>query len=114
MNVYDLANNLAKGLQECDEYKRYQAALSQIKGNEEKEKILTDLRMKQMEIQSMQMMGQEVPKEKMTELEGMSKVLVNHPTIGEFLEAEFYLGQMLGDVQNTIGEAVELWTPEVK
>jgi len=68
MNVYDLTHNLASGLKASSEYKKYQEALTKIKGNKEKEEILADLRKKQMEIQTMQMMGREVPKEKMAEL----------------------------------------------
>lgn len=113
MNVYDLTHNLARGLRTSSEYKKYQEALSKIKGNKEKEKLLADFRKKQMEIQAMQMMGNEVPQEKMTELEKASEILNFHPAIKEFLEAEYYLGRVLSDVQKIIAESVELWYPEM-
>ena len=81
MNVHDLAHNLCNGLRNSSEYKRYQEALMKIKGDKEKENILNDLRKKQMEIQALQMMGKEVPKEKMMELERSSEILNYHPNI---------------------------------
>lgn len=114
MNVYDLAHNLARGLKNSPEYKRYQESLAKIKGNKEREDILTDLRRKQMEIQTMQMMGKEVPKEKIQELEKASEVLNFHPVIRDYLEAEYHLGRVMADIQKIIGEAVDLWFPEMK
>ena len=113
MNVHDLAHNLSRGLNSSAEYKNYQEALSKIKGSKDKEKILTDLRKKQMEIQALQMMGKEVPPEKMAELEKASEVLNLNPAIKDFLEAEYHLGRVLGDIQKIISEAVELWYPEM-
>lgn len=113
MNVYDLTHNLARGLKASPEYKKYQEALCKIKGNKEKEELLLDLRKKQMEIQTLQMMGKEVPKEKMAELEKVSEILNFHPAIKEFLEAEYYLGRILADIQKIIAESVELWHPEI-
>ena len=112
MNVHDLAHSLAKGLKNSPQYKNYKDALAKIEGNGEKEQILMDLRMKQMEVQALQMMGKEVSPEKLAELEKATQLLNFHPTIREFLQAEFYLGQLLGDVQKIISEAVDLWSPE--
>ncbi|SMB96457.1 Cell fate regulator YlbF, YheA/YmcA/DUF963 family (controls sporulation, competence, biofilm development) [Desulfonispora thiosulfatigenes DSM 11270] len=114
MSVYDLANKLATGLTKSDEYKRYQEAVVKVKGNEKNEQILSDLRSKQMEIQNMQMMGQSVPLEKIQDLENLSQKLVDYDEVAEFLEAEFYFGQMIGDIQSTITQAVEFWTPPEK
>lgn len=114
VNVYDLTHNLSKALKNSDEYKRYQKAVDKIKGNEEKEKILLDFRSKQLEMQSLQLIGKEIPQEKLDELEKLTELLNLHPTIKEFLEAEYYLGIILGDIQRIIGEALDLWTPEIK
>jgi cell fate (sporulation/competence/biofilm development) regulator YlbF (YheA/YmcA/DUF963 family) len=113
MNVYDLAHNLARGLNTSPEYKNYQEALSKIKGDKEKENLLADFRKKQMEIQALQLMGKEVPKEKMDELHKAMEILSFHPVIKEYLEAEFRLGRVLSDVQKIIADAVELWYPEM-
>ncbi|MFZ7103504.1 MAG: YlbF family regulator [Peptococcaceae bacterium] len=114
MNVHDLAHNLAQGLRNSPEYQNYQEALGKIRGNQEKEKILTELRKKQMEVQALQMMGQEVPPEKIKEIERTSEILNLQPGIREFLAAEYHLGKVLADIQKIIGEAVELWYPELK
>ncbi|NLT94443.1 MAG: YlbF family regulator [Clostridia bacterium] len=114
MNVYDLAYNLVRGLKETQEYQKYQEALSKIKGNKEKEELLADFRKKQMEIQAMQLMGQEVPKEKTEELHKIMGILSYHPVIKEYLEAEFRLSRVLADIQKIIAQGVELWYPEMK
>ena len=62
----------------------------------------------------MQLMGKEVPKEKMDELHKALEILNFHPVIKEYLEAEYSLGRVLADVQKIIAEAVELWYPEMK
>ncbi|MFZ5942855.1 MAG: YlbF family regulator [Bacillota bacterium] len=113
MNVYDSAHNLARSLKNSQEYEKYQAALSKIKGDQEKESILTSLRKKQMEIQGLQMMGREVSADKMQELEKASQILNFHPVIKDFLEAEYQLGRMIADVQKIIGETFDLWYPDI-
>ncbi|NLW24469.1 MAG: YlbF family regulator [Clostridia bacterium] len=113
MNVYDLAYDLARGIKNSSEYKKYQEALSKIKGNPEREKILSDFRKKQMEIQAMQMMGQEVPEAKRQELEKVMEILHLHPSIKEFLEAEYHLGKVMADIHKILGESIELWAPDM-
>jgi len=114
MNVYDLAHNLARGLKNSPEYKKYQEALTKIKGNKEREEILTDIRKKQIEIQTLQMMGKEVPQEKLRELEKASEILNLHPSLKEFMDAEFQLSRIMNDIYKILGEAIDLWQPEMK
>jgi len=51
--------------------------------------------------------------EKMEALEKSSEILTLNPTIREFLEAEYQLGVVMGDIHKILGEAIELWQPEM-
>lgn len=114
MSVYDLANKIAEGLVNSQEYKRYQASVERVKKNEKSVEILTELRSRQLEIQNAQMQGTTVSIDVVEELEELSQRLIDYDDVAEFLEAELFFGQMVGDIQETITESVEFWTPPVK
>lgn len=59
--IYDKAHELARALKFSPEHKQYQEAKEKIGKNPENMKILKDFHLKQLEIQTMQMMGQEIP-----------------------------------------------------
>ena len=60
MNVYDQAHQLAKAIRESEEFKQFDATKKQIEENPELDKAIKDFMGKQLELQTMQMMGQSV------------------------------------------------------
>lgn len=114
MSVYELANKLADQLANAEEYKRYKRAVEKVQASKESVDLLSELRSRQMEIQNAQMSGTSVPLDVIEDLEMLSQRLIEYDDAAEFLEAELYFGQMMGDVQQTITEAVEFWTPPIK
>lgn len=113
MNIYDALNNLEKAVSESEEVKKYKKAKEAIKGDADKEKILVDLRAKQMELQAIMMSGQEIPEEKQKELEKFSEIVKFNPTINEFLEAEYFLSRIFDDVTKGITKSFDFWIPEM-
>lgn len=112
--VYDKAHELARVLKSSTEYKRYREAKERMGQNQESHKVLQDFRIKQLEIQTMQMLGQEIPPEKMQVYERMSEVLQFHPGVRDFLQAEQRMIQIFTDVQRILVEALDLDFPEIK
>lgn len=110
--IYDKAHELARALKFSPEHKQYQEAKEKIGKNPENMKILKDFHLKQLEIQTMQMMGQEIPREKMQEYEKMGELLSYHPTVRDFLQAEYRMMQVVADVQKIIAQALDLELPK--
>lgn len=110
--VYDKAHELAKALKFSPEYRQYKEAKDKVGTNAESLRILADFRVKQLEIQTMQMMGQEIPAEKMQVYEKMSEVLHFHPAVRDFLQAEYKIMQIFTDIQKILAEAMELELPK--
>ena len=59
MNVYDLAHQLAKAIQESEEYKHFHGAELQLSNKPELEQMMKDFQAKSMEIQLKQMTGEQ-------------------------------------------------------
>ncbi|MBZ4653356.1 MAG: hypothetical protein JG781_695 [Peptococcaceae bacterium] len=110
--VYDKAHELAKALRFSPEYRQFKEAKEKISRNPESQKILEDFHKKQLEIQTMQMLGKEIPPEKMREYEKMSEILNYHPSVREFLQAEYKIAQMFADIQKILAEALDLEIPK--
>lgn len=70
--------------------------------------MIRDIRTRQLEVQAMQLAGKEPDKEKEAQLERLYDLLTYHPAAREYLEAEYRLARLLGDVTRIIAEAVEL------
>lgn len=112
--IYDKAHELARAIRFSPEYKEFKEAKKIIEQNSENRKILNDFHAKQMEIQSMQMLGQEISPEKKQEYEKMAELLTFHPTVHSYLQAEYKLGKVMADIQKILAEALELDVPGQK
>jgi len=112
MNVYDALRQLEKSIKDSTEYKKYHEMKAKIEGNEEAKGMLQDVRKKQIEVQSFLMMGQEIPEDKMKELEQINQLLTFQPLINDFLQAEYILSKNFEDISKSIGETFEFWMPD--
>ena len=104
-NIYDRAHELARALSTSVEYRQYEEAQKKLESNKENLKMLQDFRMKQLELQQAQVMGQN-PEAKLKQLEQMYQVLCLNPAINEFLQVEMRFSKMMMDVQKIIGQSV--------
>ena len=60
MNVYDQAHGLAQAIKGSEEFKQFDEARQQLKGNEELSRMVKDFQTKQFELQAKQMSGQQL------------------------------------------------------
>lgn len=110
--IYDQAHKLAQKIKNSPEYQELKEAKKMIDQNSESQKILADFHAKQLEIQAMQMMGQEISVDKVKEYEKMSGLLVLHPTVRDYLQAEFKLLKIMADIQKILSDALEIIQPK--
>lgn len=111
--IYDKAHELAKALKYSPDYRQYLESKKEVCANKENLKILQAFRTKQLEIQTMQMLGQEIPEEKMKDYEKMAELLQLNPGVKTFLQAEYRVMQTFADVQKILAETLELELPKI-
>lgn len=108
MNVYDEANSLAKALKESDEYKNFLAAKTKLEEDSSKFDMAKDYMRKQMEVQSMQMMGQELTEEQISSYNNLANTIMGIPEIAEFFQTQMYFSVIFQDITDIIAKAVDL------
>lgn len=108
MNVYDEANSLAKALKESNEYKTFVEAKEKLEQDPEKYEMAKDYMRKQMEAQTMQMMGQELAEEQVTAYNNLANTMMGIPEIAEFFQKQMYFSMIFQDVTEIIAKSVDL------
>lgn len=108
MNVYDEANSLAKALKESNEYKNFLTAKEKLEKDPVKYDMAKDYIRKQMQAQSMQMMGQEMDDEQIAAYNALANTIMGIPEIAEFFQAQMYFSVIFQDITDIIAKAVDL------
>ncbi len=108
MNVYDEANNLARALKESTEYKNFLAAKEKLEQDPEKYEMAKDYMRKQMEIQSFQMLGNELTEDQITSYNAIANTIMSIPEIAEFFQAQMYFSVVFQDITDIMAKAVDL------
>lgn len=112
MNIYDAMRVFEKSIKESDDIIKYQELRKKIEADASTKEIMADIRKKQLEVQTYMMTGQEIPKDKMEELERVNQLVGNHHTISEFLQAEYIVGKVFEDISKMLAQAFDFWIPE--
>ncbi len=108
VNVYDNAHRLASSIKACPEYADFRLAAARLKAEKSSLAMLRDFRTRQFEIQSKLLQGQDVPADEQERLEQLSEIVGSHAIIAAFLQAEYRMSRLLGDIQKIIAGAVEV------
>lgn len=107
MQIYDMANKLAKEIRESDEYRHYSKIKKQVLENQDKKEKISNFEKLRYEMQLSQMKGENQDLDKMQELQNEYAKLINDEEIKEYFEAEIKFNVMIGDVNKIIAEAVK-------
>lgn len=106
-NTYDLAHELARSIKDSETYKGYIMAQRELdKSPEAKEKV-RQFRALQMEVNQAQILGQNLPDDKVQELTIEYAKLNRDKTIADFFSAEGMFMQMFTDIQQIIQKSLE-------
>ena len=111
MNVYDQAHNLAKAVQESEEYKQYINLKGTVDNNEGLSTMIKDFQRKQFEIQAKQMMGETSGEDMMKSAQELYQIIMKDPMAAQYMQSEMRFSLMMNDVYKIIGEAVGLSIP---
>ena len=108
MNVYDQAHNLARAINESEEFKQYDYLKKVIDQKEDLSKMVKDFQAKQFEMQAKQMMGEEVGPEMMQGIQELYQIIMTDPTVSQYMQAEMRFSLMMNDVFKILGEVMGL------
>ncbi len=108
VNVYDSAHRLAASIKASPEYADFRLAAARLKAERTSLEMLRDFRTRQFELQSRMLQGQEISEDEQAKLDQLSEIVASHAVISAFLQAEYKLSRLLGDIQKIIADAVEV------
>lgn len=106
MYVYDVANNLAKAIQESKEYLEYKNIKEKVNSDPEMKEKIDNFEKIRYEVQVMSFQGKE-DQEKMQKLQEMYGILNEDKKIKEYFDIEVRFNIMLADVNRIISESVK-------
>ncbi len=108
MNVYEEAHNLSNAIKQSEEYKQYKAASDKVKGNPELDKMMKDFLDKQIQMQTKQMLGQEVEGEIMESIQKLSGIVMSDPVAADYLQCQMRFSIMIQDVYKILGDVITI------
>jgi cell fate (sporulation/competence/biofilm development) regulator YlbF (YheA/YmcA/DUF963 family) len=106
-NPYDKAHELARAIVNHEVYLRYVEAKNDIEKQPDIKDRIINLRSKQMEINQAQMLGNNIPEEKVRGTALEYAQMSRNKTIARFFEAEAQFAQMFADIQEILQKAIE-------
>ena len=106
MNVYDEAHSLAKAIKESNEFLEFDKIRHEVNEDKEVSEMIAEMQKLQIEMQTMQISGQEPAEDLMNRLQSLSTMMATKPLAAKFLQAEAAFSVMMNDVFGIIGEAM--------
>lgn len=107
MNIYDTANNLAKEIQQSDEYKSFAIIKKEISNNEDKKKKLEEFEKQRYLNQLEAMQGKTKDDSAINELKDQYAKLISDDEIRKYFEMEMKFNIMMADINKIIADAVK-------
>lgn len=112
MNVYDTAHNLANAIKESQEYKDYAVLKEKIDANPELSGMMKDFESKQLDLQTRQMVGEEVTEDAQKTVQELYAIVMKDPSAAAYLQAQMRFSIMMNDVYKILGDAMGIGNPQ--
>lgn len=106
-NIYDLANELSRGIRELPEYKAVEAAKAAIAADENASKIFADYVEFQTQLQTMAQTGQMPDADFQKKMQEFGTLIQGNALLSEFFNKQQQLSVYLADVERIIFEPVQ-------
>lgn len=106
-NVYDQAHKLARAIRDSEEYRTYLEKRKVLSSDEKNKDMVEDFEAKVFELQMKHISGEEVDETELEKLGKLEDVLMLNPVIKDYFMAELRFTQLVKDINNIIGEAIE-------
>ncbi|MBB5173256.1 YlbF family regulator [Texcoconibacillus texcoconensis] len=112
--VYDKAHELARELNESEEFTNLEQLHQQINEDEVAKRMLDNFRQVQMDLQQKQMQGEQISEEEIQSAQQQFELVQQHEAISQLMESEQRVSQMITDLNKIITEPLEklYGTPE--
>ncbi|WP_067922778.1 YlbF family regulator [Alicyclobacillus shizuokensis] len=107
MNPYDRAHELAKEIRNSEVFRRLKDARERIEQDPSTLHMLQDFRLREWELQTKIIDGQELSQEEKDNLARLAEIVRLNRDVSEYLEAERQLTVMLMDIQDILSKVVE-------
>lgn len=110
VDVYAQARALVKAVRESPEWQRLRRLSAPVKADPAGEELLSQLRLKQFELQATALQGQEISPRQQAELKQLLQQIQARPALVQYMEAETTYGAVMAEVQQVL---LEVFQPEV-
>jgi len=107
-NPYDKARELSIAIKESREYNDYVEAKERASVNQELVAALNDYQEKQFELQKKTMLGEEVGREVMDQMQNLYQILASDPAAAAYLQAQMRFAMLVNDVYKVLGDVVKI------
>lgn len=107
MNVYDVANELAKAMRESQEFKRLSEAKKKLSEDSSAEAMVNDFMKQKQELEMEQFAGKTPEKEKMEKVQKLYEVLSLNSAANDYLQSYIRFQMMINDISKSIGDVVK-------
>lgn len=108
MYIYDKANELARLIQQSDEYKSYKDLKDKLYADEKTKVLLNDYKKIQFEAQAAYLSGKEPDAQAMEKLKKLGEILQFNHEVTQFFAAEYRFNTLIGDIYKIIGDACDI------
>ncbi|ASS74501.1 hypothetical protein CIG75_05490 [Tumebacillus algifaecis] len=108
MNPYDKAHELARALQNSQEFQLLELLKKSVDQDSAVKKLLDDYRRRQWELETRRLMGEEITQEDLGQMARLQEALTSNETARQYLAAEYQFGLMYSDIHKILGDAVRL------
>lgn len=108
MKNYDKAYELAKDIQESEEYAVYCKLKDEVFEEEINRNLYKQYRQLSMEANAAMMAGQKFSEETEAKFKHLTGLLAMNPKVNEFMMAEHRVNQVMGDIFKILADAVQL------
>lgn len=109
-DVYAQARALVKAVRESPEWQKMRRLAAPVKADPTGEQLLSQLRLKQLELQATALRGQEISQRQEAELKQVLQQIQARPALVQYMEAETAYGAVLAEVQQVL---LEVFHPDV-
>lgn len=101
-NPYDLANDLVDALIQSEEYQKILEVQKRIEQDETLDKVLNSYRSIQVEVQTLQLQGQQPSPEVEEKVNRLNEIIQDIPLLKEYLDAEEEFGILFQNIQQIV------------
>ena len=106
MNVYDEAHSLAKAIKESNEFKEFDRIRKEVDQDKECSDMLKELTELQVQLQTIQLSGQQPDKDLFARFQSLSTMVMTKPLAAQYMQAQMAIATMMNDVFGIVGEAI--------